>query len=203
METETRKVVKRGKATNGCCGGSAAAVCALWYLLLRQDLDPVAIRISDEVDAHREVFVADAAHLLVLLVRGVEVVRCDGEVKFVLAEVVGLLAVVEPGELELVRRLTAVGEVDEREIRGVQPAGFLEAERLLVEFQAALEVEDIEVVMCEPEFQLKCLPGESVIIQCYYTSFPRRWQSFSPTWKGARYAIMGRKMYPERERRKR
>ena len=124
---------------------------------MRQDLDPVAIRISDEVDAHREVFVADAAHLLVLLVCGVEVVRCDGEVEFVLAEVIGLLAVVEPGELELVRRLSAVREVDECEIRGVQAVRFLEAERFFVEFQAALEVEDVEVVMCETEFHLTYL----------------------------------------------
>ena len=54
----------------------------------------------DEIDAHAGVFKADAAHPRVLFVQLVEPVGYEREVVFELAEVVGLLPVAQPGELE-------------------------------------------------------------------------------------------------------
>ena len=42
--------------------------------LLRHDLDPIAVRVGNEVDAHARVFKADAAHLLVLSIKVVVLV---------------------------------------------------------------------------------------------------------------------------------
>ena len=54
--------------------------------LLRYDLQPVAVRVLDEVDPHRRVLVADAAHLLVAAVRAHEVLRGEGEMELVVPE---------------------------------------------------------------------------------------------------------------------
>ena len=67
-------------------------------LPLRQNLKPVAVRIFDEVDAHRLIFKADAAHLLVLFVRRVKIVRPKCEVEFALAEVIRLRMILQPSE---------------------------------------------------------------------------------------------------------
>lgn len=118
-------------------------------LFLRQDLDPVAVGVGDEVEVHGEVFVADAAHGLMMRVGGVEVVRPHGEVEFVFAEVVRLFAVFQPRELELVRRAAAVAEVDEREARQLEAVRLGEAERFFLEREALFEVEDVDVVVRE------------------------------------------------------
>ena len=87
-----------------------------------------------------------------LLVSGLKVVRAHGEVELILAEIVGLLATVDPGELELVRRLAAVRKVGEREARSLKFARRLEAERFIVELETLLEVKHIEIIVGKLEF---------------------------------------------------
>ena len=77
------------------------------------------------------------------------VVRIDCEVEFVLAQVIGLRTVLEPGEFQLVRRLPTVREVDKREIRLRPLMCDLEAQCLLLELPAVLQVQHVEVVMCK------------------------------------------------------
>ena len=104
----------------------------------RQDLDPVAIRIADEIDAHLFILETDAAHRLVFLMSSLEVVRAHREMEFIFAEIVRFLADVDPSELEFVLRLAAIGKIGERKARPLELAGRLEAESLFIEFQAEL-----------------------------------------------------------------
>ena len=69
--------------------------------LLRHNLNPVAVGVGDEVDAHGGVLKADAAHGLVPGVEGVVFVGAEGQVELALPQVVGLLPVPEPGQLQL------------------------------------------------------------------------------------------------------
>lgn len=114
----------------------------------RQDLDPVPVRILDEIHAHRLVFKADAAHFRMVLERAFHVVRRERQMVLDLAEVVRLAAVLHPGELEL-EIAFAVTEEDNRELRLVVPADRLQPERLIVELQASLKIEHIEIKMIE------------------------------------------------------
>ena len=81
-----------------------------------------------------------------------EVVRAHRKMEFIFAEIVRFLAAVDPSELEFMLRLAAIGKIGERKARPLELAGRLEAERLFIEFQAALEVEHIEVVVGKLEF---------------------------------------------------
>ena len=55
------------------CGRLLRAIC-------REDFQPAAVGILDEVDAHALVHEAHAAHLLVQGARGVDVVHLEGQV---------------------------------------------------------------------------------------------------------------------------
>ena len=78
------------------------------------DLDPVPVRVRDEVDAHGGVLKADAAHGRMLGVGGVVVLRPQGQVELALPQVVFLRMVPQPGELQAEVRL-AVPQVDDDE----------------------------------------------------------------------------------------
>ena len=79
-----------------------------------QDFNPVAVGVVDEIEVHRAVFKADAAHFFVQGMRGGLVLHAHGEVNLVVAQVIGLGAVAQPGQLQLKRR-GAVGEIDQDE----------------------------------------------------------------------------------------
>ena len=79
-------------------------------LLFRgEDLDPLAVGIGDEVQAHAGVLSDDAAHLLVEFMEGVEVVHGEGDMGVLAAVVVGLHLPAVPGELDLEGRLVVCG----------------------------------------------------------------------------------------------
>lgn len=61
-------------------------------LFLRQDLDPLPVRIADEVEPHRGILLVDDAHLAVELMVGLEVIDRKGDVGVPPAIVVGLRA---------------------------------------------------------------------------------------------------------------
>ena len=54
--------------------------------MLGHDLDPIAVGIGNEVDAHSGVLKADAAHLLMLLMQLLVLVGVEGQVELTLAQ---------------------------------------------------------------------------------------------------------------------
>lgn len=106
-----------------------------------------------EVDAHGRVFVTDAAHLFVAGVGRFEVVSLESQVEFVVPEVVGLLAVPEPGQLQLVGAVPVL-EVDDDEtaVRRGDPPDLRHIEGVSVERKTPLQVEHVEVVVDHGEF---------------------------------------------------
>ena len=67
----------------------------------RQNLNPLALGVGDEIKAHARVLANDAAHLFVKLVGGVEVVHDESDMGIFAAVLVGLNASAVPGELNL------------------------------------------------------------------------------------------------------
>ena len=68
-------------------------------LVVRDDFEPVIVRIVDEIDAHFGIFKADAAHFLVLCMCRIEILCLKSKMEFIFAKVVGLLAVAQPSQL--------------------------------------------------------------------------------------------------------
>lgn len=66
----------------------------------RDDLDPVSVRIIDEVDAHILVLIAHAAHRLVFLIGFLHIIHLESQMEFIVPQIVGFLAITQPGELE-------------------------------------------------------------------------------------------------------
>ena len=80
--------------------------------------------------------------------RGGLVLHAHGEVDLVVAQVIGLGAVAQPGQFQLKRR-GAVGEIDQDEgaVRRFLPAVFLEAECFVIKREAFLQVKDVQIGM--------------------------------------------------------
>lgn len=98
-------------------------------LFLRKNLDPVIVRVGDEVQAHRFILVADAAHLPVagpylVVVFG----DPEAQVELTFPKVVWLWMVPEPCELQLETCLPVTQEYqDEGAVFSYFPAGFMQA----------------------------------------------------------------------------
>ena len=126
------------------------SVRSIFLFMLGHDLDPIAIGIGDEVDPHGRVFKADAAHVLVLLVQLLVLIGVEGQVELALAQVVGLLAVPQPGQLQLKLGET-VPQVHQTEgaVLGVLHPHRLQTQGLFIEVQALVQIQDIEVEVVE------------------------------------------------------
>ena len=68
-----------------------AARGGLKKLSRRHNFQPVSVGIFDEVNAHRFVFKADAAHLAVFCVCGFKVIRAESQMKLAFAKIIFLL----------------------------------------------------------------------------------------------------------------
>lgn len=128
-------------------------------IFLRHDLDPIAVGIGDEVDPHGRVFKADAAHVLVLLVQLLVLIGVEGQVELALAQVVGLLAVPQPGQLQL-KLGEAVPQVHQTEgaVLGVLHPYGLQAQGFFVEVQALVQIQDIKIEVVEFDHMFPLIP---------------------------------------------
>ena len=109
--------------------------------LFRDDLDPVAVRIADEVDAHALILKADAAHVTVALMRGGIIVHLAGEMDFILAQIICALMVAQPGELDFVpARAVAEEDEDKAAVGRFVAAQLGKAERLFIERKAPVKI---------------------------------------------------------------
>ena len=81
-----------------------------------------------------------------------KIINRERQVKFIVAQIVRLLSVFEPGQLEPVRRPTvAEKDEDETPIRCFFPSCFRQLQRLPVEGEAFLQIEYVEIIVCESE----------------------------------------------------
>ena len=137
--------------------------------LLRNDLDPVVVGIVYEVDVHLGVFVADAAHLLMAGMGGFVIIDLECQMKFIVAEIVRLLAVAEPRQFQLMRAVPVLQiDDDEAPVLRLDPPHFVHVKGIGVEFQALFKVEHVEVVVYHPEFHRNTPP------HCTNCSFSRK-----------------------------
>ena len=82
-----------------------------------------------------------------------KIVHDQGQVKLVVTEVVRFFPVPKPGELKLVSGLAVAEEnEDEAPVGGLLSPDLGQLKRLLVETDAFLQIEDIEIVVREAEF---------------------------------------------------
>jgi hypothetical protein len=104
---------------------------------LGDDFNPVVVRIIDKVDSHSLVLITDTAHLFMQGMGFSKIIDFESQMKFIIAQIVRLLSVFKPGQLELVRRLT-IAEKDENEtaVRRFMPSNFGQLQCFPVEGKA-------------------------------------------------------------------
>jgi hypothetical protein len=131
-----------------CCTADASGHLPLFG----KNLDPIAVWIFDEVDPHCGIFVTDAAHLFVLLMGGIVVIDDQGEVKLVVAKVVGFLAVLQPGKFQLMAGIPISKEYQPEALIGwfILPH-FHESQGIAIELQALVEIPHVDIVVIESE----------------------------------------------------
>lgn len=64
------------------------------------DLQPIAVWIIDEIDAHGIVFKADTAHFAVLGQRFFIIIDFKSQMELIVPQLIRLLAVTQPGQLQ-------------------------------------------------------------------------------------------------------
>ena len=69
--------------------------------MLWHDLDPVSVRVCDEINAHSRIFIDDTAHFLMLGQGRIHILDGKGRMELVFAEIIGLFSVFEPRQLQL------------------------------------------------------------------------------------------------------
>ena len=75
---------------------------AFWvYSVLRQNFEPIAVRVLDEIDTHFRVLKADTAHFFVLFMCRVKIICFKCQMKFTFAQIVRLRMFFKPSELKL------------------------------------------------------------------------------------------------------
>lgn len=129
-------------------------------LSLRDNLKPIIIRVGHKINSHIGIFITDATHLLMAGMGGGVVVDLKGQVEFVVPEIVGLCAVAQPGQFELMGA-AAVFKVDDDEaaVRRVDTAYLIHIEGILIELDTLVKIENVEVIVNHSEFHNRLLPS--------------------------------------------
>ena len=96
------------------------------FLFCRDNLDPVSIRIFDEINAHICVFKADTAHVLVSFQRSFVVVYAKRQMELIIPKVIWAFPFLQPSELQLMACLI-IAQIDDNKaaIRRFVPLFFL------------------------------------------------------------------------------
>ena len=117
-------------------------------LSYRNDLDPVPVRIIDEIDSHGRILETDASHLLMSLMKCIEFIRDKSQVKLLIAQIIGLLLVPHPGELQL-EVCPSVLEKDNlvTAVFSFFFPGNFETDGLFVKSNTLFKIQDIKVKM--------------------------------------------------------
>ena len=112
------------------------------------DFQPIAIRVGDEIDAHRFVFIADAAHFLMQRVCRIKIFCTESQMEFALTKVIALGMIAQPGQFQFeIRGVVAQESDDERAISCRLAAHFVQAERLSVECDGGIKIGDVVVLV--------------------------------------------------------
>lgn len=100
------------------------------------DLQPVSVRVGDEIDPHFRVFKADAAHFLMETVGSLIIVRNESQMELAVTEIVRAVHIAQPGELQL-KPGSVISDKnnDEGTVFGGDAPFFGQTERLFVEIQ--------------------------------------------------------------------
>ena len=106
---------------------------------LRQYLKPVSIWIYNEIDSHCFIFEANAAHLFVLLVRRLVILRLECQVEFAFTQIIWLWMILKPGKFQL--KITyIVAQIHDDKIIGSLSSHFVQIKGLVVKFNRSLQV---------------------------------------------------------------
>ena len=129
--------------------------------LIRQNFQPAAVGVFDEVQPHGLVHVANAAHLLMQCAGRFVVVDGEGQMRVAAAVVVGFGAPAVPGEFQLEARGVAAHEhVGPRAVLGPHAANLGHAERLLVKRDRLLQIQHMQAPV--NSFPVHAIPFSSV-----------------------------------------
>ena len=83
-------------------------------LSYRNNFNPVSVRVINKVNSHRRVFVADTAHLFMLLVECIIVICFKCKMEFFISKVIRFLSVSHPCKFQI-ESCSTVTEIDDFE----------------------------------------------------------------------------------------
>ena len=126
----------------------APTIASMTSSPFRHDLQPVSVRVFDEVESHGFVLEADASHLFMQLVGRFIIISAEGQMEFLFTDVVLLRVIPQPGQFDLeIIVLAADVHDDEGSVLRDLPALFRQPQRLLIERKRLIQITDIVIFM--------------------------------------------------------
>lgn len=107
----------------------------------------------DEINAHFRIFIADAAHFLMLFMRCFHIIHRQCQMEFVFSQIVGFFPVSQPGQLQGMRRFSVahVGQ-NKGAVRCLVGLHSLKSQCFLIKGNALFQVQHIEIIMIKCKF---------------------------------------------------
>ena len=69
-------------------------------LSYRNDFNPISVWIIDKIDSHRRIFVANASHLFMFLMKSIILICLEGKMEFFISKVIRLFSVAHPSQFK-------------------------------------------------------------------------------------------------------
>ena len=122
----------------------------------------------NKINSHLFVLKADTAHLLMQSVRCLKIICCKSDMTLILAQLIGLRMIFEPGQLNL-KAAGIILQITKREasILRLQLSGDLQSQCLLIKGDAFIQISYIDITV----YNAKCHISTSVylcIIPCSF-----------------------------------
>ena len=70
-------------------------------LSYRNDFNPISVWIIDKIDSHRRIFVANASHLFMFLMKSIILICLECKMVFLISNVKRLISVAQPGQFNI------------------------------------------------------------------------------------------------------
>ena len=118
------------------------------YCFFMVRFPPVSIGISNEIDAHCRILIADTAHCFMFFICRIIIVRVERQMEFTIAQIIWPLHILQPCQLQKkISFFASHVDNDKRTVLCFLPAHFPEPQGFLIKCHGFLQIKYVVVFM--------------------------------------------------------
>ena len=124
--------------------------------LFRNNLNPVAIRIFNEVNSHLRILIADTSHLLMLFMGRFHIICCKCQVNLIISQIVPVLfPISQPGQFQL-KPCLSVSQINKHKasVSCFFSPHWFKSKSLSVKVNGFIQVHNVVIIMSKLKFHV-------------------------------------------------